>query len=322
MQRLTTSVLLAGLALSISTPSRAEYTMQAFPLPQGAEPHDVYPAPDGTVWYTAQRAGALGRLDPKTGKVDLISLGENSAPHGVIMGPDGAPWVTDGGLNAVVRVDPQTKKVDMFKLPSRDRALANLNTATFDRRGILWFTGQNGVYGVLDPRTGGMQVYDAPKGVGPYGITTTPAGAVFYASLAGNYLGRIDVETGAATVIEPPTRDQGARRVWSDSKNGVWVSEWNAGQVARFDSVGGTWQAWKLPGRHPQPYAIYVDEQDKVWLSDWGANAILRFDPTAQTFETFAIPRNGAEIRQMAGRRGEAWAAESGTDHLLVIRFH
>ena len=322
MRRLIAGVLLAGLALSISTAARAEYQIEAFSLPQGAEPHDVYPAPDGAVWYTAQRAGALGHLDPKTGKVDLIPLGENSAPHGVIVGPDGAPWVTDGGLNAIVRVDPQTRKVDVFKLPARNNELANLNTATFDRRGILWFTGQSGVYGVLDPRTGGIRVYDAPKGIGPYGITTTAAGAVFYASLAGNYLGRIDIETGTASVIEPPTRDQGARRVWSDSKNGVWVSEWNAGQVARFDSIAGTWQTWKLPGRHPQPYAIYVDEQDKVWLSDWGANAVLRFDPAAQTFEKFSIPRSGAEIRQMAGRKGEAWAAESGSDYLLVIRFH
>ncbi|HEY6334430.1 MAG TPA: lyase [Alphaproteobacteria bacterium] len=321
MRHVIASALTLGLALAVSAPARADYTMQAFPLPEGAEPHDVYPAPDGTVWYTAQRAGALGHLDPKTGKVTLIPLGENAAPHGVIVGPDGAPWITDGGLNSIVRVDPQTQKVDVYKLPPHGNDLANLNTATFDRRGILWFTGQNGVYGVLDPRTGGMQVYDAPKGVGPYGMTTTPEGAVFYASLAGSYLGRIDIDSGAAKVIEPPTHDQGARRVWSDSKGGVWVSEWNAGQVARYDSISGAWQGWKLPGAHPQPYAIYVDEQDKVWLSDWGANAILRFDPVKQTFETFALPRRDANIRQMAGRKGEVWAAESGTDYLVVIRF-
>ena len=35
-----------------------------FPVPEGSGPHDVAPAPDGIVWFTAQRAGALGRLDP------------------------------------------------------------------------------------------------------------------------------------------------------------------------------------------------------------------------------------------------------------------
>ena len=37
-----------------------------------------------------------------------------------------------------------------------------------------------------------MAVFDAPRGTGPYGITTTPEGGVFFASLAGNYVGRIE----------------------------------------------------------------------------------------------------------------------------------
>ena len=40
----------------------------------------VYPAPDGTVWFTAQSAGKLGRLDQRTGKSDLIALGPGAAP--------------------------------------------------------------------------------------------------------------------------------------------------------------------------------------------------------------------------------------------------
>jgi len=38
-----------------------------FSVPEGAHPHDVAPAPDGTVWYTAQHQGAIGVLDPKSG---------------------------------------------------------------------------------------------------------------------------------------------------------------------------------------------------------------------------------------------------------------
>jgi hypothetical protein len=60
-----------------------------------------------------------------------------------------------------------------------------------------------------------MAVFDAPRGTGPYDIATTPDGQVFFASLAGNYLGQIDLETGTTTVLEPPVPRQGARRVWS-----------------------------------------------------------------------------------------------------------
>lgn len=73
---------------------------------RGSGPHDVAPAPDGTVWYTGQRNGTLGRLDPASGAVQEVSLGQGSSPHGVIVGPDGAAWVTDSGLDAILRVDP------------------------------------------------------------------------------------------------------------------------------------------------------------------------------------------------------------------------
>ena len=101
-----TALMLAALA----APALGQ-TVRYFELPPRSAPHDVAPAPDGTVWYTAQRTGHLGRLDPRTGKVEEIPLGRGSAPHGVIVGPDGAAWVTDSGQNAIVRVDPATKAV-------------------------------------------------------------------------------------------------------------------------------------------------------------------------------------------------------------------
>ncbi|MGB7874497.1 MAG: hypothetical protein WBL25_08945 [Anaerolineales bacterium] len=302
-----------------NTLSPAEYTIQEYPVPAGSRPHDVAPALDGTVWYTAQRSGELGRLDPATGETHHIPLGPGSAPHGVIVGPDGAPWVTDGGQNAIVRVDPQTEEVQVFPLPA-DSGYTNLNTAVFDPNGILWFTGQSGIYGSLDPSTGDLQVFDAPRGRGPYGITVTPEGVVYYASLAGSYVGRIDAGTNEVTVLEPPTPGQGARRVWSDSQGKVWVSEWNAGQVAVYDPADGSWREWKLPGDRPQAYAVYVDDQDMIWLSDFGGNAIVRFDPDLEQFTVYQLPSPNAQIRQILGRPGEIWGAESGTDKLVVIR--
>ena len=293
--------------------------IQRFPVPAGAGPHDVAPAPDGTVWYTAQRTGALGRLDPATGQVTEVPLGTGSAPHGVIVGPDGGAWVTDSGLNAIVRVDPVSREVKSFPLPA-NRAGANLNTAAFDQRGVLWFTGQSGVYGQLDPGSGSMSVYDAPRGRGPYGITVTPDGTVWYASLAGNHIAAVDPATGAARVVEPPTAGQGARRVWSDSRGRVWVSEWNAGQVAVHDPAAGTWKEWRLPGEKPQAYAVYVDDRDVVWLSDFGANSLVRFDPGTESFTSFALPSRPSNVRQILGRAGEVWGAESAADALVRVR--
>ena len=306
-------------AFGVTALQSSEPKLQEFPVPSGSRPHDVAPAMDGVVWYTAQGSGALGRLDTSTNQTHNIALGQGSAPHGVIIGPDDAPWITDGGLNAIVRVDPETGEVKVFPLPE-DTGYANLNTATFDKNGTLWFTGQSGIYGRLDPADGQVEVFDAPRGQGPYGISTAPDGSVYYASLAGSYIARIDLETGAANILEPPTPDQGARRVWPDSQGRIWVSEWNAGQLAVYDPATQEWKEWHLPGSNPMAYAVYVDDKDMVWLSDFGANAMVRFDPVQETFSTFPLPSPQANVRQILGLPGELWGAESGSDKLVVIR--
>lgn len=292
--------------------------VEAFPVPSGSRPHDVAPAADDGVWYTAQNLGELGWLDPATGETRHIPLGAGSRPHGVIVDDQGTPWITDGGLNAIVSVDPGTDEVTVYPLPD-DAPDANLNTAVFDDRGVLWFTGQEGIYGWLDPLTGELEVDRAPEGRGPYGITHTPGGAVFYASLAGSYVGEITAD-GDVIVREPPTPGQGARRVWSDSMSRVWVSEWNSGQVSRYDPAADEWATWALPGDDPSAYAVYVDDQDIVWLSDFGANAIVRFDPRTETFTPYPLPHAPGNVRQILGRAGEIWGAESAADHLVLIR--
>jgi virginiamycin B lyase len=283
-----------------------------FPVPRGSHPHDVAPAPDGTVWYAAQSAGALG-------STIQISLGPNSAPHGVIVGPDRAAWVTDGGQNAIVRVKPGTHVIKKFPL-AKGFEDANLNTATFDRVGVLWFTGQNGIYGRVESAGGKVDAWKAPKGVGPYGVTTTPNGEVWYASLAGDHIARVDTVSGEATMVARPRPRVGPRRIWSDSKGLLWVSFWTSGELGRYDPQKKSWTVWPLPKSKEGCYAIFVDNKDRVWVSDWGANAIHRFDPATQRFPSFPSDRLRADVRQILGRPGELWAAESGTERLVVIR--
>lgn len=306
-------------AAPLESDAAVQVTLQEYAVPRGSRPHDVAPATDGGIWYTAQGSGELGYLDPQTGETRQIRLGRGSAPHGVIVGPDGAPWITDGGQNAIVRVDPATSKVDVYPLPSTHPG-ANLNTAAFDQNGVLWFTGQRGVYGRLDPKVGKVEAWDAPRGAGPYGITVSPGGEIYYASLAGSHIARIDPQTGAATPLDPPTASQGARRVWSDSRGRIWVSEWNMGQVAVYDPQTNAWREWRLPGASPLAYAVYVDEDDKVWLSDFGGNALVRFDPEIEQFDVYDLPSNPANVRQIHGRAGEVWGAESGVDKIVVAR--
>jgi len=58
----------------------------------------------------------------------------------------------------------------------------------------------------------------------------------------------------------------------------------------------------------------------RLWLTDFDANAIVKFDPASERFTSFPSDRGGAHVRQLAGRAGEVWGAESGNDRLVRIR--
>ena len=245
----------------------------------------------------------MGLFDPKTGNLEKIPLGPGAAPHGVVVGPDGAAWVTDGGQNAMARVDAATKAVKLFPLP-KDFAYANLNTPTIDGKGVVWFTGQSGVYGRVDPATGKVDAWASPKGRGPYGMATTPAGDVWYASLAGDHIAKVDTTTGAVTVVEPPKPGVGPRRVWSDSKGVIWVSFWSGGAIGRYDPASRAWKTYPLPKGASGCYSIYVDDKDRVWATDWTANAIQRFDPKSEAYTDLPQRQEKRECTSDAGPPG------------------
>jgi virginiamycin B lyase len=167
-----------------------------------------------------------------------------------------------------------------------------------------------------------MRTAEAPRGRGPYGICATPAGDVWFVSLAGSYLSRLRLRDGEIrfAALDPPTADAGLRRVWADSRGRLWVAQWTAGQVGVYDPETEEWREWRLPGETPQAYAVYVDDRDIVWLTDFGANALVRLDPETETFDAYPFPHPGANVRQLLGRPGEVWGAESGSDHLVVAR--
>ena len=87
-----------------------------------------------------------------------------------------------------------------------------------------------------------------------------------------------------------------------------------------YDPARKRWREWRLPGASPQAYAVYVDDKDVVWVTDFGANAIVRFEPTTAKFTVLRLKDADAAVRQLLGRPGEVWGAESGLDRLVVVK--
>ena len=264
-------ILAAPALLRGASAQEGPFRVKYFPVDAGVGLHDVAPAPDGTIWFTGQRNGTLGRLDPRDGSFKLVGLGKGAAPHGVTIGPDGAAWVTEGGQNAIARVDPGDHKVTLFHLPEK-YAYANLNTGVFDKtRHLLVHRPVRHLrparsqvrrhHAYSRPRAASAPTASRSRRRARSGTPRSPA----------TTSQRSILRRDRRRVVEPPTPKQGARRIWSDSRSRLWVSEWNSGNVSLHDPADGSWKAWKLPGNSPRAYAVYVDDKDKVWLTDFSA---------------------------------------------------
>src|ERR1700716_2303102 len=73
--------ILATLLAAAAPVSNREFDL---PTPD-AHPHDPAAAPDGSLWFTEQKANKLGRLDPKSGQMRESPLPTaDSGPHGLV----------------------------------------------------------------------------------------------------------------------------------------------------------------------------------------------------------------------------------------------
>ena len=281
----------------------------------------VAPAADGGVWYSGQGNGTLGWLDPETARCARSRWDPGSAPHGVITGPDDAAWLTDGGLNAIVRVDPATSEATVYphRLPD-----ANLNTATFDGDGILWFTGQNGWYGRLDPATGALETFRrAARDPARTGSPPRQRARSAYSSLAGSYLGLVDRASGEVRwwTRRRPGGGAAARLVGLD-RSACGSPSGSRARSPRTTRRPRTWPEWPLPGRRPGAVRG-VRGRDRC-----GVGHRLRRQRAASVRpghrdagRRSSTPRRPRDVRQLLGRPGEVWGAESAADRLVVVRW-
>ena len=141
--------------------------------------------------FTTQHwANALGRDDVLKSIRDTLMVGIAAASLGVVVSLFISYVVTRtawGGLNAIVRVDPRTSGPPLSAAASGRLREPEHRDLRPPRRALVHRPERR--LRAARSEAGTSRVFRAPRGAGPYGIATTPAGAVYYVSLAGSYLG-------------------------------------------------------------------------------------------------------------------------------------
>ena len=103
-------------------------------------------------------ANMIGRLDPKTGKVEEFQAPNKgtAAIHSAVPAQDGSVWLTEQGSNKLGRWDPATQKItefpDAYKPGKDGLAGGSKHTLRVAANGEVWSTG--GPMSRFDPKTG------------------------------------------------------------------------------------------------------------------------------------------------------------------------
>jgi virginiamycin B lyase len=223
----------------------------------------------GTVWFTDTWSQSLGRLDPRTGDIQLVNTG---LVGNVALSPDGQSiWRHDGPM--IKKYDTAT--VMKTGLPVKEYALAKGASGTYGNfisrdgrffaggatRGVLW----------LDIQTGEIRDVPVPSGKLVYGRGDfDPAGNVWVGAKTG-MLVKYDPKTNVISEYVSPTPYVAYYTARADDNGEIWAGDMHGGRVARFNPKSEQWIEYVLPTPWSQDFHSWIDNSTtpvSYWYGD------------------------------------------------------
>jgi len=261
-----------------------------------ANSHGIVRDDKGLLWFNANTGrGSLGRVDPKTEKIDVYVPPQGMSPTGgavtIDVDPKGKVWVTspDGALH----FDPDTEKFTEFK-STTFKTPAGATGITYglaaDRDGNGWWLQMAiDIVNKGDIKTGKTTEMRLPPIKSALDQLADPELVKFYEGFAPP-----DFNT-------PVPWAQGPRRMGAD-KNAdvVWVgTSWGASLV-RINTKTMESTVVPLPHQGMSPYQITVDKNHNLWMNVWTSDVVLKYEPATSKWTTFDLPSRGTEVRHIS----------------------
>jgi len=233
-------------------------------LPSGAHPHGLLVDKQGTVWYTGNGNGTIGRLDTGTGKVsEYQTPSKGGGPHTLVISDDGVIWFTLQSGDKIGRLDSKgSGQITEYKTAGGPYGLA------LDKSGNVWFCRMgDDKLGKLDPKSGQMSELATGRGSRPRRVATAPDGMLWVTLYGNGKLAKVD--PAAMKVIKeyplPAGTNGGPYAVNVDGGGMVWVNEINTDTVVRLNPANDEMRVVKLPSTNAGIRKMIVDAGGKLW---------------------------------------------------------
>ena len=171
-------------------------------------------------------------------------------PHDVLLDKEGNVWYSDFGELFISKFNPATLELTEYRTKEfKPGAPVGNLSLEFDKEGKLWFdTMHQGAIGTIDPTTGEIKYYPLPPEwndnrvqLNFVGLRHDVDGKVWTKSVGTVDVFRLDLASGTwerfhPTDFLPPGHHYSIYQLISDSKNNVWMAEFEDGYLGKIDA--------------------------------------------------------------------------------------
>jgi virginiamycin B lyase len=309
--------------INLSSGSTWGYDLKTLPRPKGKatqviiteydlprrkiQPHDVILDENGIAWYSNFGEQAVGKMDPKTGKVTEFQVPMNkpgfpTGELGMNMDKAGNLWFGMMFQAGLAKFDRKTEKFEVLQVPqdyNRDQTQINMPAPQFSHvDGKIW--SQNNGFAVvhrMDLATGKGETFkpfgDPKDGENHniYDIIPDAQNNLYFTDFVNEHIGRIDAKTGEMKLYPMPTKGASPRRAQMDNQGRLWIGEYRGNKVAMFDTKTEKFQEWTAPSPWSAPYDVTLDKLGYAWTGSMSTDRVLRLDPKTGEFTEYLLPR-------------------------------
>ena len=278
------------------------------------------------IWFTDARTNSIGKLDVKSGKIQLIDIPTaRSGPMGIILSPDDkSVWFAEITGNKIANLDIQSKKIVEYPIFISGNSMTGTSEdngptfLTFDSKGVLWVTlsYSSSVLRVepwtLVPnvRSMGMSVFTVPKSetFSPFGIAVLDykggtqqrmyvsdhgSSRIISSNIDPTLLLRSYVSYWTSPSSVYPTTLPGQIVIDKSGKD-IYFPEHGGNRIAKIDVDSGQMTEYDIP-TGPLSTALFAtisEDGKKVWFTEWASNKIAYLDTTVPVPLAVQIPQN------------------------------
>ncbi len=206
----------------------------------GSTPSNITAGSDSALYFTEQLGNRVGRIPTNatsTSAITEITLPvAGSQPTGMGTAADGTIWFTDQGLNSVAHMPvgatlaSQITSITMPAALSLPRWVAPGAAGTM----IVSEAASHKMASVPLTATSPAQITEFTGGTGsPYQAVLGPDGAIWFAELATNKVGRIATD-GTLLEFTLPTAGASVTGVTTGPDGAIWFTEENVGKIGKI----------------------------------------------------------------------------------------